>query len=191
EKRDAGTGGSDANEKPEERRPWRILARPLGTVDFGPLPRPAVGFGLGVGWSSAPWRVLVVGRNVLEQTVFSSSQLQDVQADVHRLMFELWACRTWQANIIEFGPCVVPAVERISARGGGLGVKPAEVNTLGFALGAGVTTEVHVARWFALAANANLSVETKRPRWVLAGLGEVYQLGMVSLSLSLGAELSF
>lgn len=174
----------------ESKRSWRVLVRPIASLDVGPLPRPAGTFGLALGWSSEDWRLLLVGRNTVEQSMTSSAQ-PEAKADVRRMTLELWACRSWRRGIVEGGPCLAFAGERTAASARGLGVTASDASVLGFGLGPGAGGLIHVTRWLALGANANLLLETSRPRLVLAGLGEVGKLGPVSLSLSIGAELAF
>lgn len=174
----------------ESKRSWRVLVRPLATLDVGPLPRPAGTFGLALGWSSDEWRLLIVGRNTVGQSMTSSAQ-PDAKADIRRMTLELWACRSWRRGIVEGGPCLALAGERTAASASGLGVTATDASVLGFGLGPGAGGLIHVTRWLALGANANLLLETSRPHVALAGLGEVGKLGPVSLSLSIGAELAF
>jgi hypothetical protein len=174
----------------ETARAWRILVHPLATLDVGPLPRPAGTFGLGLGWRSDDFRLLLVGRRAVEQSIASSAQ-PDAKADVRRMSLELWACRSWRRGIVEGGPCLLLAGERTAASASGLGTTSADASVLSFGIGPGVAGEVHVTRWLALAAHANLLLETSRPRLLLGGLGEVGKLGPASLSLGIGAELAF
>jgi hypothetical protein len=174
----------------ETGRSWRVLVHPLATLDVGPLPRPAGTFGLGLGWRSDDFRVLLVGRRTVEQSIASNAQ-PDAKADVRRMTLELWACRSWRRGIVEGGPCLLLAGERTAASASGLGTTSADASVISFGLGPGVAGEVHVTRWFALAAHANLLLETSRPRLLLGGLGEVGKLGPASLSLGIGVELAF
>ena len=174
----------------ETGRAWRVLVHPLATLDVGPLPRPAGTFGLGLGWRSDDFRVLLVGRRAVEQSIASNAQ-PDAKADVRRMTLELWACRSWRRGIVEGGPCLLLAGERTAASASGLGTTATDASVLSFGVGPGMAGEVHVTRWLALAAHANLLLETSRPRLLLGGLGEVGKLGPASLSLGIGAELAF
>lgn len=177
-------------------RSWRLLLRPLASVDVGPLPSPNPSLGVGLGWSWKRWSALLVGRKSWPATVTRSGPPvtydgpTDVNAEFERLMLELWACRDFRAGALDAGPCLAVSGQRIAASGGGFAVTSSPEHTVTLNLGAGLSARLHLSEWLALAANAHALLATSRPRFVIDEAGQVYQFGLASLSLGLGLELS-
>lgn len=180
-----------AREQGHSERSLRLLLRaPLLTLDVGPLPKPSGGLGVGAGVGTKQWRAFLLGRILKAQTL-SSDEFADAGVRVERGTLELWGCRTWSAGPVDGGPCVGFGGERFAARGTGLGVSGHTEHALSFTLIAGVTGQVHLFSGLALAASLSGGLETSRPHFSLAGLGEVAQLGPAWFSLGIGPEWIF
>ena len=173
----------------ESPSPWAFLARaPTGSVDFGPLPRPALTVGLGVGVRYDAWRIVLAGRLGKTQTVDAPDSGGAFGAELDRITGELSTCRGFRVSPFELAPCVVLALEHVKARGYGDGISSMSERTTWPGLGAGA-----VAHWYALESLAFFTgvsgtVQLSRPRIVIEGAGEVARLAPIAISTTFGAE---
>jgi hypothetical protein len=176
-------------EPSESREKWgAILRAPILSGDFGPLPRPAFGAGLGAGARYGPWRALLSGRISLQQTVNAPNSNGAFGAKLDRWTAELDACHGFRADAFEFSPCVVMALEHLTAKGFGQGISPADGGVLWVAPGVGGTGHLYVLDSLALFASVTGYVELSRPRLVIEGIGEVARLSPFAVGATFGAE---
>ncbi len=172
-------------------RRWNLLLRaPFGTVDFGPLERPTVALGVGLGLRYDEWRFVLAGRIFKDEVVWSDA-LPNVGSNISRWEGELGVCRDWRAGRFEFGPCVNVALSSITAHGTGPHVQAESEHAQVLAIGARAEGRVYIAPWFALWTSATLAVETSRPVVSISDFGEITRLGPIGFSLALGAEWIF
>ena len=170
-------------------RSWALVLRgPLLSADLGPLPRPALGVGLGIGVRHAGWAITLTGQLSRDQTFSVPEPGATFGAELERVSAQLLACRGWRWTRIEVAPCAGLALERVTAQGFGEGVSPQPQRAIWPAPGAGV-----VAHWFALPSLAlfaavNGFLELSRPRVVVEELGEVRQLGPAAIGTAVGLE---
>jgi hypothetical protein len=175
---------------PEESSPgWNLLLRaPAFSADFGPMSKPTLGVGLGVGVRYDSWRFLLDGRISRGQTVSAPELGDGVGAELERFTGEVTACRGWRLPPFELGPCVGLAVEHVSARGTGAGVSPESQRATWPALRAGAVTHWHTLDSLAFFTSVTGYVELSRPRLVIEGLGEIGQFPPLAAGFLLGAE---
>jgi hypothetical protein len=187
---DAATEKPTPPEAPEaSSQGWNLLLRvPAFSADFGPMPKPTLGVGLGVGVRHASWRFLLDGRISRGQTVSAPELGDGVGAELERLTGEVMACRGWRLPPFELGPCVGLAVEHVSARGTGAGVSPELQRATWPALRAGAVTHWYALDSLAFFASVTGYVELSRPRLVIEGLGEIGQFPTLAAGFLLGAE---
>ena len=77
--------------KSDGERGWRLLASaPLLVVSVGPLPKPSLGLGAGLGFQGHGWSVRLVGQWYASQAV--AAPIQPYGADVQRIAAGLWGC---------------------------------------------------------------------------------------------------
>jgi hypothetical protein len=172
-------------------RRWNLLIRaPILSADLGPLPEPSVGAGLGAGIGYESWRFLVAGHLYRGQAVnaMEPGAAFAAGADLERITAHLAICRGWRSVPFEIAPCVGLAIEHATARGFGQGVSPEEQSALWAAPSLGADVHWYALKWAALFVGARAELELSRPRIVIAGLGEVGQLGPVSARFTAGME---
>jgi hypothetical protein len=184
---------SDSNSETGSSSPrnWRILLRaPIGTVDVGPLPKPTVSVGGGLGVRVGAWRAGASGRIFSDQTLWDSDT-PNVGVRVSRVMLEVWTCRGFRSGAAELAPCVTLGVEHLTARGTGADVQPQSTRVNSVVPGAAAWGYLYLAEWLALTATAGLGVETTRTQFVVGSLGKAQQVGPILFSLGLGTEWIF
>jgi hypothetical protein len=172
-------------------RGWELLLRgPVAMLDVGPLPRPSLALGAGLGVRASEWRVVLSGRAGFAQSWLMPGTV-DVGAKVGRWQAELSVCRGWQIAGWEVAPCLALGVERLWARGTGSGVTARSAQSISLAPGASVVAHLHFIDGVAIFATAGALIETSRPRLVVEGLGEIGHAGSVQFFTGLGPEWIF
>lgn len=172
-------------------RPVRALVRAPALVgELGALPEPSAGFGLGVGAHYDDWLFVLSGQFWLPQTLHGTA-FPGHGARVARQLASLTMGRAFRAGRAEVGPCLTLALQRISARGTGAGVTPSEARAVWLGVGAGAQGALEVAEALAIFADVGARVETARPLLAIDGLGDVAQIGPVTLAAAVGLQWSF
>ena len=158
--------------------------------DLGPLPRPSLGVGLGVGMRYESWRFLVAGYVFQGQTIDAMEPGSTFGAgvDLERMAGELVTCRGWRSGRFEVAPCVGLALEYVTARGFGQGVSPESRRAVWAAASAGAALHWYVLKSLALFGGVTGYLELSRPRLVIEGLGEVRQLAPAAAGATVGVE---
>jgi hypothetical protein len=171
---------------------WSLILRaPLGAVDAGPLPDPALSLGGGVGLRYGSWHVGTSLRVVASETVTVSNP-PDVGATVDRLAVDIWGCRSWSIGRFELGPCLSLGIDRFGARGTGARVDARSQHFVAFAPGAGVQGHFRIAEWLAFFVTAAAGIQTSRARLTIGnGVGDVERLGSTRLTAGFGTEWIF
>lgn len=168
---------------------WALLFRvPIGSADFGPLPRPALGVGLGAGLRYDTWRFVMSGRISLSQSVTDTDAGGDFGAELERMTGELAICRGFRDERWEISPCIGVAIEHLNAQGFGEGISPSSERATWLAPGAGAVGHFYALESLAFFMSATGYVELARPRLVIEGFGEVAQLKSVALGATIGVE---
>jgi hypothetical protein len=171
-------------------RTWKFVVRaPVGSVDVGPLPKPGLGVGGGLGIRWDAWSVVGSARIISAQTWLLPRS--EVGAVVGRWQAEAALCRGWRAGRLEFAPCFSAGVDRIWARGTGPTLTAQRQHSLVFVLGAAGAAQLYLFDNLAIFAAAGVGFQTARPHLVVAGLGEIGYVGPVQLSAAFGPEWSF
>jgi hypothetical protein len=168
-----------------------FLRVPVGSFDLGPLPDPALGLGIGVGVRIDAFRVALSGRISERQHVDAPEALPESGAELDRFTAELSGCYGLRARAFEVAPCLVAALEFVTAQGKGEGFSPQSARAAWPALGIGAVG--HWYPWESLAIFAGVTgyVELARPRLVIEGLGQIAELGPVAAGAVIGAEWIF
>jgi hypothetical protein len=186
-----GTPASSPAEAVVGRRRWNVILRaPFGTLGVGMLPTATFALGAGLGLRYDEWHFMTMGR-IFEDATLRSKDLPEIGSSVARAAVDLWACREWRIERVEFGPCVILALSFIRARGEGSHVEPQAQHALVFAPGAGGEGRVFLEPWLAAFGAATLAVATSRPSLLIDEFGEVQRLGPLELALAFGAEWIF
>jgi hypothetical protein len=172
-------------------RDWElVLLAPFVALDVGPLPKPEVGVGGGIGVRAHRWRFALSGRALNAQKwLMRGSAAIGVRSG--RWHGDMSMCRGWRSGRLEIAPCLTAGLDRVWARGTGPGVTARTQQAISFVLGAAGATHFHVFDSMAIFAGAGVGFETSRPRLVIEGLGEIGRIGLVQFSASLGLEWIF
>jgi len=180
-----------SSEQPGTRTVEVLVRLPVASVDFGPLPQPALGVGLGIGARYESVRLALAGRISQRQRVSAPEPYAASGAELERLTVELSGCYGFRSRAFEISPCIAVALERVNARGFGADLSPQSAHTAWPALGAGAIA--HAYAWESLAIFAGVTgyVELSRPKVVIEGLGELAELESLAAGLAIGAEWIF
>ena len=170
-------------------RRWAILLRaPLMTADVGVFPNATFGLGAAVGVRYGAWRALLAGQVSREQTISAPDENVAFGAELQRVTAQLLGCHGWRWGQFELAPCVGVALEHVTARGFGEGVAPQPRRAVWPAPGAGAVVHWYALESLALFTGAQVHLELARPRLTIEDLGNVEQLGPVSVGAVLGLE---
>jgi hypothetical protein len=157
--------------RPETPRSWHALVQaPIVALGIGPLPRPAVGFGLSLGFELANWRLQLQGLSWRRQNV-PASGFPGYGADVDRIGAALWLCRELRSSWFGLSPCLTAGMERVSASATGSNILPTARDTIGMSAGAGLQGRIHLATWLRLFAAVGVEIELVRPQFLVENLG--------------------
>jgi hypothetical protein len=167
-----------------------LLRAPVAAVAIGPLPHPGFDLGGGAGLGYAAWQFVLSGRVGSRQSIARTS-LGGAGASVRRLAAELSVCRGFDTGPLELAPCLVAAVEHVTASGFGKWVAPRSRSAAWAAPGAGLLARLHLHDSLALVAGTTGYVEVARPHLVIDNVGEVDQLGPVALRAFIGTDWTF
>lgn len=181
---------SDSPHANDSDRGWRLLASaPLLAVGIGPLPKPSIGLGAGIGVQGRAWSVRLVGQWYASQAV--AAPVEPYGADVKRLAAGLWGCWDLQRSGWSFSPCLRGSITHLSATGHGPFLLPATQTETWFGVGVGAIGRLQVLDSLALTVSAGVQVELSRPVILLKTLGMVRQLAPLSAIVQLGPEWIF
>jgi hypothetical protein len=177
---------------PSSLRRWHVVIRaPFASIETGPLPHPAFGFGLGLGARYDAWQVTLTGRISPEQSVAAPQPNDDSGARLDRVAAELSGCYGFRTRALELAPCASFTLEHVTARGYGAGVSPRSERAAWPAVGVGAVGRLYAREWLAFFAGVGGAVELSRPTLVIEGLGTVGALEPVAATATLGAEWIF
>jgi hypothetical protein len=177
--------------EPRGNRSWRALLRaPLLAAEVGRLSAPGVGLGAAVGLRNARWRYVADARIFQRRSIWSS-EFPDVGVSASTAALALSGCRGFGRTSWELAPCLSVGVERWQLEGKGPNVVARQESGVSFVIGAGGAAHLYLSDWLAIVGAASLGLETHRPRVMLAGLGELRQLGPLRLDFTLGLEWIF
>ena len=171
-------------------RSWRfLLDAPQLAVGIGPLPKPSLGLGAGVGFQGRAWSVRVVGQWWTSQAV--AAPVQPYGADVKRAAAGLWACWDWRRGAWSLSPCFQGSAAHLTATGYGPFLLPATRAETSFAIGVGAIGRLQPLEWLALMVGVGAQMELNRPTILLGTVGTVRQLAPLSATVQLGPEWIF
>jgi len=163
------------------------LRLPLAALSVGPLPTPDWGLALGAGFSYAGWSLWLEGSQWLRHDL-SATHFPGYGAQVNRTSVALSGCRAIRFSAFELAPCVIAALEHVTATGTGAHVTPDSQHVNWIGVGAGLQTRAYLASWLSLALSVDGIIETSRPRLAIGGIGQVDQVGPAAFVLMLGPE---
>jgi len=167
-----------------------LLRAPILRSDVGVLPALSYGVGFAAGVRRDSWRFIASGTYWFPQTR-DAVILPDYGGRFTRLSAELSACRGSQFASFELSPCLLLALDDVSARGTGLAVESTARRASWFSAGAALDGLWHLDRHAALLLGINARVATSRPRFVSEGIGEIAQIGPAAFGVALGCEWIF
>jgi hypothetical protein len=167
-----------------------IVQLPVLTFEHGPLPLGSSGAGFAIGLRRADYRFLAGARAFLARSLPSPARSR-TGAEVRRMTGVALACRGFGDGRLEISPCLTLVLERLTARGFGLGVSPRTREALWVAPGATALAHLHAFQHLAFFVEAAARVEVSRPRLVIEDLGEVARVAPAAFSGSIGAEWIF
>jgi hypothetical protein len=187
----------------ESQRPWRVLFQaPLVALGVGPLPAPALGGGLALGFAYAPWQLQLQGLSWRRQNV-AATAFPGYGADVDRIAAAMWACREFRLVPFGFSSCLTAGMDRVSASGTGRSIVASQQHALGANAGVGAQGRLYLASWLRLLVAVKGEIVLVRPQISIAGLGPldpnpqaeppapptpVYRFAPAAFSATLGLE---
>lgn len=158
----------DAETAPK--RTWRPFLRlPVLAVDVWTLPKANLGIGLAVGLRHAHWQGSIAGMLWKQQTKEDSSGLA-YEATFRRQSLEAWTCRGWSSRGFEAAPCLMLALDHLSARASGDRLKAQQREAFPISVGTGLVGYWHLGQWGSLVVGATGRVMTSRPEFLVKGL---------------------
>jgi hypothetical protein len=163
-----------------------VLQAPLGSVDWGPLPGPTFGLGLGAGLERDGWRLLLRGEYGLPFGY--ESDVPGVGVQLRRASVGAVGCRAFRSGRFAVSPCLLLSLEHVEARGTGAALRPRSDGVFWLAPGAELDLHAHLADWVALFAGISGRVESAQPRLTVERVGEIAQLSPIALHVLLGVE---
>jgi hypothetical protein len=155
----------------------------------GPLPRPAVGAGVGFaleGWKRLRWEIN--GSYYAEQTTTYTGL--SIGADFRLLRVAARGCMVWSLGQLDVAPCLGAELYRIDGAGfGGM----VERNGGSFVWGPELSTLVRLRVWRRLAVqlSAGATFAASRQRFTYGDLGLLHQPDALAYQLSLAPEVLF
>lgn len=176
-------------------RTWFLLARgPSVTLDYFTMPEPQVGFSISAGVLHHPWRAFVSGALWLSEAR-STEGVAAYRATFKRQSLEAWACHGWRWGELELSPCILSAVEFLSASASGDRLTRLSPHTLALTPGGGLTGYLHLAPHLALFFAATGRFWTNRPAFEVQGMfGTTYRphtVPLATVQTSIGSEWFF
>lgn len=182
-------GHTDRTPSASPPRRWHIDVRaPALLVDAGSLPHAGFGFGGGASLQYDAFRVALGGAVWLSQSVTSADGPSPAGADFDRWSLDVAGCRAWRAGFVEVAPCVSLSFDDVSARGNGPQVSPLSAQTSWVSLGPEVLGSLRLTDYAALVLGVSARWATSQPRFVVGGLGELYQVAPITAEALLGCD---
>lgn len=169
------------------RRLHLLLRAPELRAELGVLPAPSYGIGFGAGLRYDAWRFLLSGTLWLAQD-YEPGPFVGYGAHFGRVGGELDVCRGFRSAYFELSPCVLLALDDVSARGTGVGLSSTNPQTAFLSVGAGLQGLWELTHNLGLIFGVNGRIATSRPRFVSEGVGEISQVGPAAVGLVLGCE---
>jgi hypothetical protein len=166
-----------------------LLRAPLFGVDVGPLPKPSATLGLAAGVRFDAFELTLGARAAFNQTAWADDTIA-YGANIGRATAELRGCYGVRSERFEFSPCLLFALDRISARGVGDAVISESQSVAALAAGVGVVGGVRLNPAWALVVLLGGQLELTRARIVADGLSEITQLSAFAFAASTGVEWS-
>jgi hypothetical protein len=167
-------------------RKWHATFAPILSLDVGALPDPGYGVGLAGGFRHDAVRIVVTGTLWLSRNI--ATPASGFGADFERRTVELSGCRGWPIGRLEVAPCLTLSVDDVTARGTGAQVVSATRETAWLSAGGELAGFWHLNRWTALVLGIGGRFATSRPRFVIDGIGDVYEVSPAALGVFLGCE---
>jgi hypothetical protein len=166
-----------------------LLRAPLFGVDVGPLPKPSATLGLAAGVRFDAFALTLGARAAFNQTAWADDTIA-YGANIGRATAELRGCYGVRSERFELSPCLLFALDRISARGVGDAVISESQSVAALAAGVGVVGGIRLNPAWALVVLLGGQLELTRARIVADGLSEITQLAPFAFAASTGVEWS-
>jgi hypothetical protein len=172
-------------------RSWHVLlAAPLGSFHWGPLPKPAFGVAAAAGLELGAWQ-LRLGAELDASQRLESTAAPDYDALVSRQAGSVTLCRAWRFSAVDLAPCAGVWLEHVSARGEGPDLIPETSHRWWGSPAVAGLLRLHLVPAVALAGSLTVRIEGAQPVLSIRGLGQLDQLLPVSLALAVGPEWIF
>jgi len=140
---------SQTHDEPTQRQWYFLVNVPSATVDFWTLPKRDTGFGIAAGVLHQQWRFFVSATNWSSQQR-TITDVETYSSYFKRKSFEIWGCRGWGSGAFELAPCVVTAMDLVTASASSARLNASEQRVAIFSAGAGMSAYAHLAPWFSL-----------------------------------------
>ena len=174
------------------RRHWSaVLSGPLLVADEGTLPSWAFGLGFGVGIRVRRFEAVLNAILWLRQPG-APADLSPYGAQYERRTGQLSTCYGWPLHSIELGPCLVLAVEDVTATAtGGSDLVGGPGNIPWMTVGVAARARWSPSDWLALSARPSVGFNTSRPIYVIDQVGTLYRTAPATVGFDLGCEWIF
>jgi hypothetical protein len=168
---------------------WQAFVQgPTLSADVGVLPQLSYGIGLAAGLRYGSLRVAVAGTLWRSQAITTPDLPGPPGGEFERGTLALSGCRGWWLDRFELAPCLRLTLDDVTARGTGGQVVPRTTETYWLSVGGELAWFWHLSRSVALVLSADGRFATSRPRFVIDGLGEVYEVAPGAGGAVLGCE---
>jgi len=171
--------------------PSRVRIAALGAVDFGTLPHPAFGGGIGVFVAATRHLVFGVTGTVWLAESGDLPGLAGQGADFDLLTGDLSGCYGFRVGPFDVSPCAVVELAHVSATGFGATAADDSPTATWAALGVGGRGRWELGRFFALSLDLEGLAPTQGQSFFISGGGTVHVVGPVALRAYFGPEVRF
>jgi hypothetical protein len=132
--------------------------------------------------------VMLCGVMWLSQNETSASPYA---ATYQRRTGELSGCYSWQYEQFEGGPCLMIALEDVTADSSGSNVVDRQGQVSWLALGLGVRAGLSLTRLVTLFLRPAVTFTTSRPTFAIDGFGPLYKVPLAAVGVEVGSEWIF
>jgi hypothetical protein len=158
-------------------------------LDAGTMPSIALGIGIAAGASYGPLR-LDAGASYWPSRDILRSERPFWGATLDLWAFDVRGCFRFLDSRTSLSGCIGAEIDRMGARGFG-GPTAGSAWAAWFAPSTGALVTFRILKGFSIEAAADVVVPTARPRFVIAGLGELHEPGPVAGRGGLGLSAVF
>ena len=173
-------------------RRWApVLSGPLLIADEGTLPFLAFGLGVGLGIRVGHVEALLNAFLWLPGSA-EPAETSPYAARYERRSAELSGCYGWPQGAFELGPCLMLAVEDVTATGtGARDLVGGPGHPTWMTVGVAARARWAPSRWSAFFVQPRVALNASRPTYMIEGVGTLYSTPLATVGMDLGCEWIF